>query len=298
MNLYPAIAVLALLGGTLSAVKARRLRRQLGESEYERANVTAKLESTEASYKALLCRANELSQEKVQANKLVTEVGRYIGGIKDQLKGILAVHYDMRRALERIASYQLPDTVDAGGVRERDRVHALMAIAKDALPGLTLAGTVEEVASRMTKPSPFYEEAQKALAAAGGVCADGTGKVKVDLSGQAARIKVLRKQVKETVELLQDGLARPLSGDPSEGPLAVAASRLGAEKLAVDLVKHGDTPGIAIVTENLGKRSGDPSDDAVERVQLGDQQAAPKPAATEPPMGDLDHGFLSPVGKE
>lgn len=236
----PYVVALLIAISLVSFLKGMRLRSRLHEEAYQRACATAKLETVQAEYKALLARANELATQNVTAGRLVNEVNLYIGNIKDQLKAMLAVHHEMRRALEHIASFR-------GAVDGANYTETLKKLAADALPGLTLAGTVEEVAARMVKPSPFYAEAQAALTAAGGVAADGTGKVKVDLSGQAARI---RTQLKETVSSLRKQFARPLDHSIAESPLTVAADRLETKKLAVDLVNTRDgRPGIAIVTE-------------------------------------------------
>ncbi len=196
-------------------------------------------------YDGLLAKANTLAEERAKATQLVATVESKLGTIGMEVHELVAVHYKMRRALERIAEFQPPAE---GG----NYTLTLKEMAQEALSGFTMAGLLDQAAVAIADPSNSASvELCQALYAAGGVAVVNEGRpVQVDLSGQAERIKAalkeqkeLREQVDGVVVGIRELLNRPLSDNLDASPLAVAADRLGTKQFAVD-----HTPGgLAIV---------------------------------------------------
>ncbi len=190
-----AIAFLGLVV-ILEFMNTARLRRRFDVTNSRLANAESLLAETERNYDALLYRTNELAIAEGQAKQLTHRVNLYVAGLKDQLHEMLVTYRAMQHGLEDIANYRAVDdrwgdTNDPKLVQANVTIAELKDIATKALPCVTLKGAMDVVATAIVDRNPSgkdYDEEAQQLAAAGGVAADQRN-VKVDLTGQAERVR-------------------------------------------------------------------------------------------------------------
>jgi uncharacterized protein YoxC len=236
------------------AHKSSKLSQQLAAETNAFLEVETERDELKHDYDGLLAKANNLAEERAKATQLVAAVESRLDIIGTEVREMVALHYKMRRALERIAQFQAP--AEGGNYTE-----TLKELAAEALPGLTMAGLLDKAAFAYTDDQPGGASAElfQALSAAGGVALVNEGRpTKVDLSGQAERIKAalkeqkeLKEQVEGVVTNIRELLNRPLTDNLDASPLAVAVDRLGTE----DLQSCTTPSGLTIVTVNPNAKS-------------------------------------------